>query len=53
MAETPKIEGNYTFIKHGQKVEAYIPKSTDTLVIIPSNVNMTGFIKNQFWNHKQ
>ena len=37
-----------TFIRGGKNVEKPVPKSTENLVIIPSNIKGTGFLKHLF-----
>lgn len=36
------------FFRQGQYIEKYVPKSVENLVIVPSNIKGTGFLKNLY-----
>lgn len=49
MAEAEVVQGtNVTFQRQGQYIDKFVPKSTEHLVIVPSNIKGTGFLKNLY-----
>jgi hypothetical protein len=41
-----------TFSRGGHKKEILVPKSSETLVVIPSNQKGTGFLRNLWWGNR-
>ena len=54
MVELEIKQGEYcTFMRAGNSIKKYVPLSSEALVIVPSNIKGTGFLRNTYdLNHE-